>query len=372
MRSLTTLALLLSTVTALSAQQKVWVVDKNGGPGTVLGIPHPSQLQDGDTILLRGGSHAVLLADKAVTILSDSRSTRATLNMAITDLSANKTITLRGMTLTGVLLRCKGSVVLDDCELNTNQFGLPAKFEDCAQVTMTNSSCMALELKGTHLQLHGSRITGVAFSGSHGISVDGTSSLVAADSQIKGADGRGAYLAGSQCLTPAIPGGDGVHVAAKGRAELHNCTLLGGRAAPAVTPCPGAPAGQPFRNNGGTVIQNSRAPHRLEAPSPVRVGELLTVGITGNPGDQALLLVNFDHGVLPIPGCGAALFPSPFNLGILPLGPLGNNPTRVEVVVQPLAGTRLANTLAVQALLLPKNGCVLSPPTTITLLHPSL
>lgn len=354
----------------LASQNKVWIVDEKGGPNVLTDTPAlVSLVRDGDMVLLRQGNYSTLTVfGKSVVIARDPQSGPVYVRqLGLGGTSAQQQVTVRGLSIGTLTIRnAAGSVALHDCE-SWSFFAM--LIQDSARVTCSNCKIESgISLENSAAQIHGCQISGNNSNSFHGIWLDKSASLVAADSSFVGGDGRPGGVSNNACYNTPSPGGHGVFLNPGSRAELINCQLQGGKGSVANPPCPATAPGKPIYNNGGTVFQRARAPVTLRHNSPLREGELLQIEVTGQPGDLAFVLFNRKHGAVPIPGCGAALFPDPLNLGILHAGQLGAGPLRIEVVVQPMLAALEFTALPTQVLLLPKTGCVLTPPTTVVLL----
>ena len=120
-------ALLLSWTTS-TAQSRVWVVAENPGPGVdFTNLQKAVQASaDGDLVLVRDGDYAgFTIEDRGIVVTAEVGADVHTASLRILDLSAGKTVVLRGLQAqapsgagTALTVRnCAGSVWIEDCIL---------------------------------------------------------------------------------------------------------------------------------------------------------------------------------------------------------------------------------------------------------------
>ncbi|MEM7309179.1 MAG: hypothetical protein AAF682_21015 [Planctomycetota bacterium] len=363
-------ALALSLVPAAASAQVIWTVDDNGPADFVSVQDAIDAAADGDTILVRTGNYGTLVVDgKGLTIQGEPGAVLSVFLFAapiivIRNIAADQAVHLRGFETsalgvaeqeTTVIDACDGPVLLEDISYpgSIGGSGEPVEISDCASVTLVRCSLIApatfasysLFTFFSHVPYRGLIATDsnvflydTVVRGSSGISaaVDfaitippGTSgagvvlrdsTLLASGCTFTGGSGGGdpsglCYAgedgqAGLELL--ALPAGPG------STARLIDCTINGGSGGNGGCGlADGVDAPDQQVDALSQVIDLPGSARSFSSVSPAQDGTVLTLSLTGDPGDEVLLHVS--EGAVP------GLFLAPFNIALhmsLPVGVL--------------------------------------------------
>lgn len=390
----------------------VIVYDGTGGGFTNLATI-VNGAQDGDTIVVRGSHRGFTIDGKSLTVVADGTVTLdgssvygpgfATIN--VRNLAPDQRVVVRGFRSNyGVTVTdCAGSVWLDDivctggAGICTSGTSPGVSVLRSAAVTLTRCSAVGetgagfvftaptaspgLSAVQSGVTLFDCQLTGgvgagtnswsVPRPGAAGVRLD-ASTLTLSGCMITG--GGGGLDLANLCSGTHASGGPGIEFTG-GPSTLRSAESTAAGGATSLEPlCPGqsAPAGPAILGSGTIVALPGYARH-LQANSPVRGGEQLTLTVDGRPGEVPWILVSQDHQPLYLAGfTGMLLVALPQEeLFVLPALPAGGQ-TSLSFAVPNVGASVGALTYHAQAVFLdPAPRVWLGAGTTIVLLDSS-
>lgn len=318
-------------LTATAQAQNLWVVDAASGPGSdFANFPLAlASAADGDTLLVRSGSYfgPIILDDLDLSIVADSDAEVDLERLEVRNISAAKTVTLRGLTITSqlfgqqpnlVVADCEGPICIEDCRFEGASLivGEVVRITDARAVTLTRCTLEPPVSSGGSATLHITRSAVALFESSvqggdaspsvigpgiagPAVLVDDSRVTVAA-SLLTGGNGGPGFSGANPCQD----GGDGqpglrVVGTGLGRVEVIDSTSTGGSggAASGVGCSDGADAPD-YDVVNGILSQLPGVAPRFAMSSPMRSGELLEFELSGLPGSTTWMLLGFSPGLL--------------------------------------------------------------------------
>ncbi len=367
---------------SLSAQGAVWVVDDDGGATVDF-----SSLQaaidtaaDGDTLLLRAGNYTappafppvpLSITDKSLTLIADGGVPVIASNLVIDSLGSSRTVVVRGFELFDAglqVLNCAGVVCIEDTNIRGTAFTstpVPISINNSAAVHLNRvtaegisqipASSVAIQASASNVHAYDCTFTG---GGGYGMTSTGADAvrlaggfLFASGSTLQGGSsgcgGSGIVLSGA---TPTV--------------QILDCTLLPGT--PAT--CASGVLGQPAVVNAGSLATLPTSARSFSIDSPGRVGEIVSLKISGEPFDRVILVYSLDPGSLYLPELSGVLQLDGSGLFTQNLGRLSAAGQRqISVTIQPV-GLPVV-TLSMQMVLVTTSGeLVLSGASEMVLL----
>lgn len=307
----------------------------------------------GDTVLVHGGSFGpISIVGKSLTLNVEPVAAAVTTGVSITGIAVDQRVVVTGLNVSspnsGVgfnIHDCIGPVRLERVRAigsnpqsstdglivtNVNDLtGLHSAFNGGNQIptpgpstTPSYSPGRGLVAVNSNVTLYECEVRGgrgqdahfinsifnevPASAGGTALEIDATSTLFLGRGGITGGDGG----AGRAIACVHIPcgfsptaggdGGSGLVVAPGATARSFDLTLSGGQGGQGGTggiccpgvPSPNAPNGAPGSMEVGTVTHLAELKVQLSAPTTIRVGQVLSLQITGNPGDLAFLVMS--------------------------------------------------------------------------------
>jgi hypothetical protein len=378
----------------LFAQNQVWVVDDQAGPGvdftSIQAAVDASSL--GDTVLVKGGFFAetVFITSRGLTLIADSGADVVIQGgVRIHGTQASQPILLRGLRVPGtsitnpyglVVHLAAGAVWVEDCVLHGSASfggpGLGASVSDSAGVTFVRC-----ELRGgsgigkgnpppggsgltsngpVHVfdsSVRGGDVpafTGIFFfgntsSGGAGVLLNG-GTLFASGTTIVGGTGSSGYAHPTFGCVGGGPGGAGIAGVDLGTsAVLVGTTSQGGSGGAAFGACAAGPGGAATWLVGGSVTTLPGSAHSAQFSSPIREGQAITGTVHGVPGELAVLAVapTLHTGTLLLPLAGVALLGGP--ISVLGVGQVpASGVIAIAGTAGPLSGGNEGATIAAQ------------------------
>ena len=334
--------------TPAGEQGAVVVLDDTPGPG-VDATDFESAMAlaaDGDTILVRAGTHSLASEQTAIAVHGRELAVVAEAGAApvllfgiqLSGVPEGSVFHLRGLELNQPngyaldVLGGAGTVWVEDCDLRgTSPYSGHLRMLDAADVVVVRSrldtephsagdgslaSGAGIMVLGGALYLYDSVVRGrPGHAGEAGIQAGsaavflGDGFLFASGNTLSGGDGAPGF--------PIVPFGctgptDGAAALELGDAAPLALTvgnvLAGG--APGELGCSGVPAetGPLATVASGTITPLGGAARSFEADSPIASGGLVTLSFTGSPAELVGVLAAVEHGALPLPVYGGALF----------------------------------------------------------------
>ena len=343
--------------------QQIWTVDDNGPADFVVVQDAIDAAADGDTILVRDGSYGRAVIDGKGLIIQGEGIAVLSVFLAslpiieVRNLAADQAVHIRhfdtlaigGAEQEAVVFEdCDGPVLMEDCDIDG--FGEPVVLRDCVSATFVNCELVA---PGTFASYSAFSFFGFA---SYAGLVATDSNVFLYDCLVRGSSGGNAGY-GAFIVIP--PGPAGLGVGLRGSTMLASgCTFSGGNGGgdPLAFCFPGEDGAPGLELSGGFVNPDSTArlidcvitggsggvggcglPDGVDAPaeivtsgqiiplpgsarsfrvaSPAHDGSVLSLKITGDPGDEVILHVSD----AAVPG----LFLAPYNIALhmnLPVG----------------------------------------------------
>jgi hypothetical protein len=399
------------------AAQTVYVVDPAGGGDFTTVQPAVDAAADGDVliVLAKPGAgeidNAVEIADKSLVILGILPTTFIQPqigSLAVVGLSAGKSVIVRGIRMQSSFdaTGCEGVVLLEDCAVASGAvaFGTTPTsviqqsshvvFARCSidganglgsgttaatggpglvveDSTVALYDCLVTGGSGGYAQFFGEFLFNFPTVGGQGLQIwSGT--VFASGSDIQGGQGgAGAQSqSGATCAAPT-KGGSGVrnygHLI---RLDTSITGGLPGTAPPCASPAEQGP--DVLLLDDGSVSELPELGRSLEISSPVEADGLCNISVSGQPGDNVVLLQSFaPFGQLHAGLKGVLAGQPPYFTFLLgTLGPGGTLSFPVHIPPGPLPGGLEAITLIEQVLTgANSGGGLLSSPSVVTLVN---
>jgi len=345
MKLLLAVALLTGFAAPASAGQ-VWTVDDNGPADFATLAAAVAAAADGDTILVRDGYYSNLdLSGKALTLVAQPAVPPAEqiglhqiAGVAIANLPAGKTVTLRGFRLvkspfnfatTGAvqLVNNSGTIVFEDCVLEPT-FSTAATLQSSGSAAVFLVRCFATGLAGqtpilvapqpprsaiaavaSNVYVYGSTIFGgnaatasfpsdfgpggPAHDGAPAIDLTGGRLFVSGGS-ITGGKGGNNNFNGTDCAG-AGDGGPAVRLAgADPQLHLQAATLTGGLPGTASGACPAGTPGPQADQQSGSITNIPGVARSIRLSALVEENGTASISLAGAPGESLSILFSAD------------------------------------------------------------------------------
>ncbi|MBM3977316.1 MAG: hypothetical protein FJ299_10040 [Planctomycetes bacterium] len=402
------------------AQNQVWVVDDQAGPGVDFTSIQAAvdASADRDTVLVKDGSFAetVFITNRGLTLIADLGANVVIQGgLRIYGTQASQPILLRGLRVPGtsianpyglVVHLAAGAVWVEDCVLHGSASlggpGLGAAVSDSAGVTFVRC-----ELRGgsglgkgnpppggsglssngpVHVfdsDVRGGDVpafTGVFFfgttsSGGAGVQLNG-GALFASGTVIVGGTGSSGYAHPLFGCIGGGPGGAGIAGVGPGTsAVLVGTAPQGGSGGPAFGACAQGLAGAPTWLVGGGVTALFGSAHSAQFTAPIREGQAIAGTLHGAPGEFAVLAIapTLHSGTLLLQLSGVALLGGP--ISVLGMGQVpASGVIAVTGTAAPLTGGNEGATIATQPAFIDPLAltAALGAPASLTLLKAGL
>ena len=405
-----------------SAQGQVWIVDDDGGPGTLPTIQEAvDAAADLDLLLIESGAYEpFLVGDKSLTIVGRAGAVVSSFSfgtfglddpspIVVDGLSAGKRLTIRSLTadaqfieINGIdeldepveLRSCAGTVLFEECALSASGAGVLV--ESCADVTFNRCTIDAgssyyysfneeyweqpgMRTSASNVYLYDTAVQGtvgpdattVVFvntdPGEGGIGlVQSGGRVVAQGSSILGGPG------GSVPETLCVPAGDGADAwwIASGTARVLDSQVIAGAGGTVADSC-GEPAGldgQDFSGDLSELTQFHGVARSFAWNSPVVGGDIVSAQLDGEPGDFAFFVIGvFPGAVQDFPDLGIALHVTDYQ--VVPIGTLAAGDLQLDFNAPILGGTNDFVKLTLQAAYFDADGDVfVSGPSVLDIL----
>lgn len=339
---------LLMLAPAASAQGKLWVVAKGGGPGVDFANIQPAvnAAADGDAILVGAGIYRsfqidgkslILVADEGADVQVRNTATVIADFVRIVNLAADQVVLIDGIGIevlpTGApfsffvaplaLRDNAGAVFVEDVEVGGSQNeGGALDALNCASVTLVRCRVEGGTQQGHGLFATNSTVLAYDTSFQGGPSDEATSRTLACVDPGRAGDGAllvGSSLFASGCsfeggegrnaVDPIVPllgsqggaGGDGVRLSTSSFEWLDSSFSPGSGGLFSFS-CPGGPDGTGVSPGPASSYETSEFSRGLEAGSPVREDQPTSLSFRGEPFDLVFLSVSPEAlGGLPLP-----------------------------------------------------------------------